>query len=83
MNLAVFGVFLFLELTEIFLAIGNFSSSPGLTQLGRYLGLGDRAGRLVHLGSGRLGRHGRQDPAAGRQAAHLVTGRSGTYPTAA
>ena len=38
-NLAVFGVFLFLELTEIFLAIGNFSSSPGLGQLGGYLGL--------------------------------------------
>jgi uncharacterized protein len=38
-NMAVFAVFLFLELTEIFLAIGNFSSSPGLTQLGGYLGL--------------------------------------------
>ena len=38
-NLAVFGVFLFLELTEIFLAIGNFSSSPGLGQVGGYLGL--------------------------------------------
>jgi uncharacterized protein len=38
-NMAVFAVFLFLELTEIFLTIGNFSSSPGLTQLGGYLGL--------------------------------------------
>jgi hypothetical protein len=38
-NMAVFGVFLTLELTEIFLAIGNFSSSPGLTQVGGYLGI--------------------------------------------
>ena len=38
-NAAVFGVFLFLELTEIFLAIGNFSSSAGLSQVGGYLGL--------------------------------------------
>ena len=72
-NLAVFGVFLFLELTEIFLAIGNFSSSPGLSQVGGYLGLMTAAGRLVHLGGGRLGRHGRQDPAARRQAADLLT----------
>ena len=38
-NVAVFGVFFFLELTEIFLAIGNFSSSAGLSQTGGYLGL--------------------------------------------
>ena len=38
-NMAVFGVFLFLELTEIFLAIGNFTSSIGLSQFGGYLGL--------------------------------------------
>ena len=38
-NLAVFLVFLFLELTEIFLAIGNFSSSAGLSQFGGYIGL--------------------------------------------
>jgi len=38
-NAAVFGVFLFLELTEIFLAVGNFSSSVGLSQVGGYLGL--------------------------------------------
>jgi succinate-acetate transporter protein len=38
-NLAVFGVFLTLELTEIFLVIGNFTSSPGWTQLGGYLGI--------------------------------------------
>ena len=38
-NLAVFGVFLTLELTEIFLFIGNFVSSPGLVQFGGYLGV--------------------------------------------
>ena len=40
-NLAVFGVFLTLELTEIFLAIGNFTDSGtgGLTQFGGYLGI--------------------------------------------
>jgi hypothetical protein len=38
-NLAVFGVFLTLELTELFLVIGNFTSSPGWTQLGGYVGV--------------------------------------------
>jgi len=38
-NLAVFLVFLTLELTEIFLAIGNFTSSIGLTQFGGYIGI--------------------------------------------
>ena len=38
-NLAVFAVFLTLELTLIFLAIGNFTSSPGWTQFGGYIGL--------------------------------------------
>jgi succinate-acetate transporter protein len=38
-NLAVFAVFFFLELTEIALAVGNFSNSPGTVQLGGYLGL--------------------------------------------
>jgi succinate-acetate transporter protein len=38
-NLAVFMVFLTLELTEIFLAIGNFSSSIGITQAGGYIGI--------------------------------------------
>jgi succinate-acetate transporter protein len=38
-NLAVFAVFLTLELTEIVLAIGNFSNSPGTVQLGGYIGL--------------------------------------------
>ncbi len=40
-NLAVFGVFLTLELTEIFLAVGNFKDGGlgGLTQVGGYLGI--------------------------------------------
>ena len=38
-NLAVFLVFLTLELTEIFLFIGNFTSSAGLSQVGGYLGV--------------------------------------------
>jgi uncharacterized protein len=38
-NLAVFAVFLTLELTEIILAAGNFSSSAGVTQLGGYVGV--------------------------------------------
>jgi len=40
-NLAVFGVFVTLELTEIFLAIGNFldNGTGVLTQIGGYLGV--------------------------------------------
>ena len=42
-NLAVFGVFLTLGLTEIILAIGNFvlgsASTSGLVQFGGYVGL--------------------------------------------
>jgi succinate-acetate transporter protein len=39
-SLAVFGVFFFLELTEIFLSIGNFTGGTGaLTQIGGYLGI--------------------------------------------
>jgi succinate-acetate transporter protein len=38
-NMAVFAVFLTLELTEILLVIGNFTSSPGWTQLGGYVGI--------------------------------------------
>jgi succinate-acetate transporter protein len=38
-NMAVFAVFLTLELTEIILAIGNFSSSAGLSQFGGYVGI--------------------------------------------
>jgi uncharacterized protein len=38
-NVAVFAVFLTLELTEIILVIGNFTSSPGWTQFGGYVGI--------------------------------------------
>ena len=38
-NMAVFAVFLTLELTEIILAIGYFANSPGTVQLGGYVGL--------------------------------------------
>jgi len=38
-NLAVFGVFLTLELTEIILFIGNFAGSTGTVQLGGYIGV--------------------------------------------
>ncbi len=38
-NLAVFGVFLTLEITEILLAIGNFANSAGIVQFGGYVGL--------------------------------------------
>ncbi len=38
-SLAVFTVFLTLELTEILLVIGNFTSSPGWTQFGGYVGI--------------------------------------------
>jgi hypothetical protein len=38
-NMAVFGVFLFLQLTEIFLAIGDFASNVTISQVGGYLGL--------------------------------------------
>ena len=38
-NLAVFGVFLTLELTEIALAVGHFINSSGLVTAGGYLGL--------------------------------------------
>jgi succinate-acetate transporter protein len=38
-NLAVFGVFIFLEITLVVLVIGNFSSSLGITQAGGYIGI--------------------------------------------
>ena len=38
-NLAVFGVFLTLELTEIVLFIGNFASSSGVVKTGGYIGV--------------------------------------------
>ena len=39
LNMAVFGVFLTLELTEIILFIGNFAGSSGTVQVGGYLGI--------------------------------------------
>jgi succinate-acetate transporter protein len=38
-NMAVFGVFLTLEITEIILFIGNFSSSTGTIKVGGYVGV--------------------------------------------
>jgi succinate-acetate transporter protein len=38
-NMAVFGVFLTLELTEIILFIGNFAGSTGTVKLGGYIGV--------------------------------------------
>jgi succinate-acetate transporter protein len=38
-NMAVFGVFLTLELTEIILFIGNFAGSSGTVKVGGYLGI--------------------------------------------
>ncbi len=38
-NMAVFAVFLTLELTEIILFIGNFTASTGTVKLGGYVGL--------------------------------------------
>ncbi|HEY1619895.1 MAG TPA: acetate uptake transporter [Streptosporangiaceae bacterium] len=38
-NMAVFGVFLTLELTEIFLFIGGFSGNANMTKIGGYLGI--------------------------------------------
>jgi len=39
LNMAVFGVFLTLELTEIILFIGNFSGSSGTVKFGGYVGV--------------------------------------------
>jgi succinate-acetate transporter protein len=38
-NLAVFGVFLTMQLTEILLAIGNFTSNVSIAQAGGYVGV--------------------------------------------
>src|SRR3954468_23896014 len=38
-NMAVFGVFLTLEVTEIILCIGNFANSAGIIKLGGYVGV--------------------------------------------
>jgi hypothetical protein len=39
LNMAVFGVFLTLELTEIVLVIGNFSGTSGIVKVGGYIGI--------------------------------------------
>jgi succinate-acetate transporter protein len=39
LNMAVFAVFLTLELTEIILVIGNFSGTSGIVKLGGYVGI--------------------------------------------
>jgi uncharacterized protein len=39
LNIAVFGVFLTLEITEIVLFIGNFSASSGTVKIGGYIGV--------------------------------------------
>ena len=39
MNVAVFGVFVTLELTEIILFIGNFSGTSGMVKFGGYVGV--------------------------------------------
>jgi uncharacterized protein len=39
LNLAVFGVFLTLELTEIILVIGNFTGTSGIVKFGGYVGI--------------------------------------------
>jgi uncharacterized protein len=38
-NMAVFGVFLTLELTEIFLFIGNFAGNTAIVKIGGYIGV--------------------------------------------
>jgi succinate-acetate transporter protein len=39
LNMAVFGVFLTLELTEIFLFIGNFAGNSTIAKVGGYIGI--------------------------------------------
>jgi uncharacterized protein len=39
LNVAVFGVFLTLELTEIVLFIGNFENNSNIVQVGGYIGI--------------------------------------------
>lgn len=39
LNTALFGVFLTLELTEIIVALGGFTNSPGTVQFGGYVGI--------------------------------------------
>ena len=72
--MAVFAVFLTLEITEIILCIGNFTAGAALLPTGndqvRRLRRRDhRPGGLVHVGGRRLERHRREAQVPGRQAA--------------
>ena len=74
LNVAVFGVFLTLGVTEIVLAIGQFNAGSAVTSHGNDQGrrihrLGHRPRRLVHLDGRRRRRHGRQAQAPRRWAA--------------
>ena len=73
-NVAVFGVFLTLEATEIILAIGFFVQQCWHRPVRRLRGPRHGARRLVHLGGRRLQRPGRPDQAPRRQAAAGLTG---------
>jgi len=72
-NVAVFGVFLTLEVTEILLAIGFFRSahgmSPWVLHAGGWAGHRDGSRRLVRLGGRRRQRHVALAGAAGRPSA--------------
>jgi hypothetical protein len=72
-NLAVFGVFLTLEITEILLAIGFFREAHGAERVHharRWLrGHRHRGRRLVRIRGGRRQQHGAGPGAAGRSAA--------------
>ena len=92
-NMAVFLVFLTLEVTEILLFIGNFVTKnpalppfnitplPGLIQVGGYVGVLTAAGGLVHVGGRRHERAEGQAGLPGRQAAvQPLTSRPGRAP---
>ena len=66
LNIAVFGVFLTLEITEIVLFIGNFAGNIVDRSHRRLHRRPHRAGRLVHLRRRRGQRHWRPDQAPGR-----------------
>ncbi len=78
-NMAVFGVFLTLEITEILLAIGNFNAVPHRREAPvvgarrRMDGHRHCRRRLVHLRGRRLEQPGGQDGASGRQADDELT----------
>ena len=68
----MFAVFLTLELTLIFLAIGNFSSSPGWTQFGGYIGIVTALVAWYTSAAGMAKRLEREAQAPRRQAADLA-----------